>query len=387
MDQGMSQIVLLAVPLFVILGLLMEMTGMAKALVGFLANLIGHVPGGLSYVLIGAMYLASGISGSKSADMAALAPVFYPEMKARGTKPGEFVALLSATATQTETIPPSLVLIILGSVTGVSIGALFTGGLLPGVVVGSMLCLLVWWRHRGSDRAQAARPGRREILRNFWVALPALALPFVIRFAVVEGATATEVSTIGILYTVLVGLFIYKRFDLAKVWPTLVGTAALSGAILLIIGAATSMAWCLTQSGFSNDLADMFEQLPGGRITFVNACDCINGDVYRARQPARRYSRGRAVRPVAVSYRGSGRCAPGALRDDRRALDGDGPLCAAFRRGLLHRLRHQPDQSRGGHAPDHGVYAGAWRLALGAWRGTGAGRGNSVDIDGIFVSG
>jgi tripartite ATP-independent transporter DctM subunit len=272
MDQGMSQIVLLAVPLFVILGLLMEMTGMAKALVAFLANLIGHVPGGLSYVLIGAMYLVSGISGSKSADMAALAPVLYPEMKARGTKPGEFVALLSATAAQTETIPPSLVLIILGSVTGISIGALFTGGLLPGVVVGSMLCLLVWWRHRGPDRIKAIRPGRREILRSFWVALPALALPFVIRFSVVEGiATATEVSTIGIVYAVLVGIFIYRRFDPARVWPILVGTAALSGAILLIIGAATSMAWCLTQSGFSNTLADMFEQLPGGRITFVIA--------------------------------------------------------------------------------------------------------------------
>jgi TRAP-type mannitol/chloroaromatic compound transport system permease large subunit len=167
MDQGMSQIVLLAVPLFVILGLPMEMTGMAKALVAFLANLIVHVPGGLSYVLIGAMYLVSGISGSKSADMAALAPVPYPEMKARGIRPGEFVALLSATAAQTETIPPSLVLIILGSVTGVSIGALFSGGLLPGVVVGSMLCLLVWWRHRGPDRIKAIRPGRREILRSF----------------------------------------------------------------------------------------------------------------------------------------------------------------------------------------------------------------------------
>jgi len=272
MDQGMSQIVLLAVPLFVLLGVLMEMTGIAKALVACLANLLGHIPGGLSYVLIGAMYLVSGISGSKSADMAALAPVLYPEMKARGTEPGEFVALLSATAAQTETIPPSLVLIILGSATGISIGALFTGGLLPGIVVGAMLCSLVWWRHRGRERPHEVRPSRRVILRSFWVALPALALPFVIRFAVVEGvATATEVSTIGIVYAVLTGLLIYRKFDWARVWPMLVGTAALSGAILLIIGAATSMAWCLTQSGFSNNLADMFASLPGGKITFIIA--------------------------------------------------------------------------------------------------------------------
>ncbi len=101
MDEGMSHLILLAVPLFVLLGLLIEMTGMARAMVGFLASLLGHVRGGLSYVLIGAMYLVSGISGSKAADMAAIAPVLFPEMKRRGAKPGDLVALLSATGAQT----------------------------------------------------------------------------------------------------------------------------------------------------------------------------------------------------------------------------------------------------------------------------------------------
>ena len=149
MDEGMSHLILLAVPLFVFLGLLIEMTGMAKAMVAFLASLLGHVRGGLSYVLIGAMYLVSGISGSKAADMAAVAPVLFPEMKQRGAKPGDLVALLSATGAQTETIPPSLVLITIGSVTGVSITALFTGGMLPAVVLGAALCVVVWWRYRG----------------------------------------------------------------------------------------------------------------------------------------------------------------------------------------------------------------------------------------------
>src|SRR5215212_1672194 len=131
MDEGMSHLILLSVPLFVFLGLLIEMTGMARAMVGFLASLLGHVRGGLHYVLVGAMYLVSGISGSKAADMAAIAPVLFPEMKQRGAKPGDLVALLAATGAQTETIPPSIVLITIGSVTGVSIAALFTGGLLP----------------------------------------------------------------------------------------------------------------------------------------------------------------------------------------------------------------------------------------------------------------
>jgi tripartite ATP-independent transporter DctM subunit len=270
MDEGMSHLILLAVPLFVFLGLLIEMTGMARAMVAFLASLLGHVRGGLHYVLLGAMYLVSGISGSKAADMAAVAPVLFPEMKARGARPGDLVALLAATGAQTETIPPSLVLITIGSVTGVSISALFTGGLLPGVVLAITLSALVWWRYRREDLSHVKKARAGEVARTFVIALPALALPFVIRAAVVEGiATATEVSTIGIVYGFLVGLLFYRHFDWRRLLPMLVDTACLSGAILLIIGSATGMAWGLTQSGFSHGLAVAMTGLPGGAASFI----------------------------------------------------------------------------------------------------------------------
>ncbi|WP_161783716.1 TRAP transporter large permease subunit [Caballeronia glathei] len=270
MDEGMSQLLLLAVPMFIFLGLLIEMTGMARAMINFLASLLGHVRGGLSYVLIGAMYLISGISGSKAADMAAVAPILFPEMKKRGERPGELVALLSATGAQTETVPPSIVLITIGSVTGVSISALFTGGLLPGFVLAIALCVLVWWRARRVQPVSAERATGAVIGKTLVIALPALALPAVIRFAVVEGvATATEVSTVGIVYSLIAGLLIYRRFDWKRVGPMLVETAALSGAILIIIGTATAMAWALTQSGFSHSLASFMEHLPGGAISFM----------------------------------------------------------------------------------------------------------------------
>jgi tripartite ATP-independent transporter DctM subunit len=275
MDEGMSHLILLSVPLFVFLGLLIEMTGMARAMVAFLASLLGHVRGGLHYVLVGAMYLVSGISGSKAADMAAVAPVLFPEMKARGAKPGDLVALLAATGAQTETIPPSLVLITIGSVTGVSIAALFTGGLLPGVVLAITLSALVWWRYRDENLSDVKKATGGEIVRSFVVALPALALPFVIRYAVVEGiATATEVSTIGIIYAFVIGfliygLLIYRQFNWRRLLPMLIETACLSGAILLIIGTATGMAWGLTQSGFSRALAAAMTGLPGGSATFI----------------------------------------------------------------------------------------------------------------------
>ncbi|MFG1183739.1 TRAP transporter large permease [Xanthobacter aminoxidans] len=270
MDEGMSHFVLLSVPLFVFLGVLIEMTGMARAMLAFLASLLGHVRGGLQYVLVGAMYLVSGISGSKAADMAAIAPVLLPEMEKRGADRGELLALLAATGAQTETIPPSLVLITIGSVTGVSIAALFAGGLMPALVVGALLCCVVWLRSRKDDLSGVRRASFGEVAKALVVALPAIALPFIIRAAVIEGvATATEVSTIGIAYAVLAGLLIYRRFDWRRLYPMLVDTAALSGAILLIIGAATGMAWALTQSGFSAALAHMMTSLPGGAVGFM----------------------------------------------------------------------------------------------------------------------
>lgn len=270
LDEGMSHLILLAVPLFIFLGALIEMTGMARAMIQFLASLLGHVRGGLSYVLVGAMYLVSGISGSKIADMAAIAPVLFPEMQKRGAKPGDLVALLSATGAQTETIPPSIVLITIGSVTGVSIAALFTGGMLPAVVLGIALCVVVWWRYRGEDLSHVVRHSRREIGKLALIALPAIALPFVIRAAVVEGvATATEVSTIGIAYSVLAGLLIYRQFDWRRLGKMLIDTASLTGAIIFIVGCATAMAWGLTQSGFSQDLARAMAAVPGGTWGFL----------------------------------------------------------------------------------------------------------------------
>ena len=242
LDEGMSHLILLAVPLFIFLGALIEMTGMARAMIQFLASLLGHVRGGLSYVLIGAMYLVSGISGSKVADMAAIAPVLFPEMKKRGAKPGDLVALLSATGAQTETIPPSHRADHhrLGDrrLDRRAVHRRPAAG--RGAGRGAVRRRLVALPQRGPERACSATASARSA-SSLLIALPALALPFVIRAAVVEGvATATEVSTIGIVYAVLVGLLVYRQFDWRASMPMLVETASLSGAIIFIVGCATA---------------------------------------------------------------------------------------------------------------------------------------------------
>jgi tripartite ATP-independent transporter DctM subunit len=269
-DEGVSSLILLAVPLFILLGYLIVMTRMSTAMVNFLAALVGHVEGGLAYVLLGAMLLVSGISGAKTADMAAVAPVLFPDMKKRGIHEGELVSLLAASGAMAETIPPSIVLIIIGSVTGVSIAALFTGGIMPGVVLALALALIARRRMAEKSGAERGTTSAREIGRTFVIAAPALLLPIIIRVAVMEGvATATEVATIGIAYAIIAGIAIYRSFDWRALYPALVGTASLAGTILFIIGAATCMSWALTQSNFSHALATALANAPGGKYGFL----------------------------------------------------------------------------------------------------------------------
>jgi len=354
MDEGMSSLVLLAVPLFVFLGLLIDMTGMARAMVAFLAGLLGHVRGGLYYVLLGAMYLVSGISGSKAADMAAVAPVLFPEMKRRGSNDGEMVSILSASGAMSETIPPSLVLITIGSVTGVSIAALFTGGLVPGLVLAIALGVVAWWRSR--NEAVGERATGKQIRRTLVIALPSLLLPFVIRSAVVEGvATATEVSTIGIAYATLMGLLVYRQFDWKRLYPMLLETACLgTHAIRLLAPARTG----------DGERAGRQLRLP----------DDLDRGLHRAGQRAGRHSRDRAVRAAAVPDRQGRARQRSALCDGRDPGDGRWSVRAATRRRLLRGLRDRPGLAGRRHETD-------LALSRRARRGTGGGCRHPLVVD------
>ncbi|ESZ19247.1 MAG: TRAP transporter large permease subunit [Mesorhizobium sp.] len=269
-DEGMSSLILLSVPIFVLLGCVLDATGMGKAIVEFMASLLGHVKAGMSYVLLGSMFLVSGISGSKVSDMATVAPALFPEMKRRGHKPKEMIALLATGAAMADTVPPSIVLIVLGSVAGVSIAALFTSGFVIAVVLLLVLAVLARWKASGESMEGVHRAPFSLVWKTLLVSAPALVLPFLIRGAVGGGvATATEVSTIAVLYALVIGALFYGGIGAKKFYAMLVETAALSGAILLILGTASAMAWALTQTGFANQLAIYMTDLPGGWFSFM----------------------------------------------------------------------------------------------------------------------
>lgn len=271
-DEGMSSLILLSVPVFVLLGCILDATGMGRAIVNFLASLLGHVKAGMSYVLLGSMFLVSGISGSKVSDMATVAPALFPEMRRRGHSPSEMTALLATGAAMADTVPPSIVLIVLGSVAGVSIAGLFTSGFAIAMVLLVVLAILARWKARNEDMSGVSRATLPYIGKVALIAVPALVLPFMIRSLVAGGvATATEVSTIAVVYAFIIGVVLYGGIPIKRMGTMLVETAAMSGAILLILGAASAMAWALTQSGFARDLMNIVTTLPGGWITFMLA--------------------------------------------------------------------------------------------------------------------
>lgn len=270
MDEGMSSLILVSVPIFVLLGCVLDATGMGKAIVDFLASLLGHIKAGMSYVLLGSLFIVSGISGSKVSDMATIAPALFPEMKRRGHKPKEMIALLATGAAMADTVPPSIVLIVLGSVAGVSIAGLFQSGVVIAAVLLVALALLARWKARHEMMDNVRRASWSVIGRALMIAGPALVLPFLIRSAVGGGvATATEVSTIAVLYAMIIGQVLYGGIGWRKVYAMLVETAALSGAILLILGTASAMAWAITQSGVVQSLSTFLTTLPGGIFGFM----------------------------------------------------------------------------------------------------------------------
>ena len=269
-DEGMGNIVLVSVPIFVLLGCILDATGMGKAIVDLLSSLIGHVKAGMSYVLLASLFIVSGISGSKVSDMATVAPALFPEMKRRGNKQSEMVALLATGAAMADTVPPSIVLIVLGSVAGVSIAGLFESGFFVAMVLLLALLVLARWKARNEVTENIKRPSAKVIGKFALIAAPALVLPFLIRSAVGGGvATATEVSTIAVLYALVIGQVLYGGIGWRRTYAMLVETAALSGAILLILGTASAMAWAITQSGVVQQLSSFLTTLPGGWVAFM----------------------------------------------------------------------------------------------------------------------
>jgi tripartite ATP-independent transporter DctM subunit len=247
MARGIDNFVLLAIPFFILVGYLMEANGMSVRLIELLQRLVGRMRGGLNVVMVTAMVLFSGISGSKMADVAAVGAVLVPASRKSGQNPGSTVALLAASAVMAETIPPCINLIILGFVANLSIGGLFAAGLLPAALMAAALIGVSVLFGKPSTAPPPA-PLDRVAARQMWlgggVSLGLIAMIFI---GFKSGfATATEISAFASLYAIVVGSLVFRELTAASAWRSFVQAAARSGLVLFIVAAAQSLAFVLT---------------------------------------------------------------------------------------------------------------------------------------------
>ena len=247
MVNGISNFVLLALPFFVLAAVVMNQGGISLRLVGFVQALVGHFRGGLLQVMVVSMYLVSGLSGAKSADVAAVGSVMREMLRRRGYSLEQAAAVLAASAAMGETVPPSVAMLVLGSVTTLSIGTLFIAGLIPAAVIALCLMALIYAQSWRSPGLRSPRASLREMAGAGLAGTLPLLMPVILLGGILFGvATPTEVSSFAVVYGLVLAGVIYRELGLRELVRGLVDCATVSGFILFILAAASSFAWTLT---------------------------------------------------------------------------------------------------------------------------------------------
>lgn len=256
MFAGMDSFVLLCIPGFVLAGNLMNGGGITDQIVRFGNSVVGHVRGGLALAnVIGSMIFA-GISGTAVAETASIGAVMIPAMKKSGYDAPFAAAVTAAASTVGPIIPPSVPMIIVGTLTGLSVGKMFLAGAVPGLLlgVGMMITVAILSHRRGYPKGTWL--GLAHVFATSKAAVWAILMTVIILYGIVGGVfTPTEASVVAALYAFVVGLFIYKGFRLADLPRILVESAIGSGALVLLVGLANVFGWILTSEQIPQTIA------------------------------------------------------------------------------------------------------------------------------------
>jgi len=237
---------LLAVPFFVLAGVFMETGGISARLVKFAGALVGHFRAGLCHVAVVSAMIFAGVSGSATADTSAIGGIVIPPMIRAGYRRGFLAALMASAGAIGPIIPPSLIMVVYGSMTGVSIAEMFLGGFIPGVIIGlGLMAVCYFWRSQTMG-AREPRVTLREGWRRFIDASWALISPVIILGGIIFGVfTPTEAGVVAVVYTLLVGLFIYQEIRVVNIPAMLVKAAVTTTIVMSIISAAGIFGWIL----------------------------------------------------------------------------------------------------------------------------------------------
>lgn len=267
---GVSNFLLLALPFFIFAGFIMERGGISSRLVDFMRALVGHIRGGLLQAMVLAMYLVSGMSGSKSGDVAAVGTSMNEMLAREGYLPEENVAVLAASAVMGETVPPSLAMLVLGTITTVSVGSLFIAGLLPAAVIGAVLLVAVYVRARMQGRTAASRFSWTVLGRTALSAIPPLLMLVILFGGILSGiGTPTEVSSFAVAYGLFLATLVYRATGLRALVNAVSEAALMTGMILFIVANAIAFSWVLTVGELPQGLVAALEAAHLGPAGFM----------------------------------------------------------------------------------------------------------------------
>lgn len=259
---GGDSFTLMAIPLFIFAGEIMNACGVTRRIVGFANELVGFIPGGLAHVNIFASMIFAGVSGSTSADVASIGGMLIGSMNEAGFDLSYATAVTAASATIGSIIPPSILMVLYSSITGISVGKLFMAGVVPGILIGLTQMIYAFLKAKSNpdmyDGNNKLRFNGKRCLKAFINAVPALIMPLIIIGGILSGVfTATEAGAIAGLYGLLIGVFLYKEFTFQGAIHTIISSAKTSGMTMLIVSGATAFGYCLAIEKFPNQVSKL----------------------------------------------------------------------------------------------------------------------------------
>jgi tripartite ATP-independent transporter DctM subunit len=267
---SVDSFVLLAIPLFILAGALMETGGIAVRLVRFAQALIGWIRGGLAMAVVIAEYIFSGISGSTIADVSAIGATMIPPMTRAGYRAEEAVSVVAAASAMGILVPPCILMIVIGSIANVSVAALFIGGFIPAIVLAVAIMVYIYVQARRSGMAPARRASLGAIGRSFLDALIPLGLPVIVFGGILGGiVTPTEAAAVAVFYAGVVGLFVYREIRWSELPEILIQSAVVTAAVCFLLGTAAVVAWILAVQQVPVALLQAMTAMSAGPTAFL----------------------------------------------------------------------------------------------------------------------
>jgi len=260
--SGATSFPLIAIPLFILAGNLMNTTGISVRLINFVTSLIGFVRGGLGMVNIGVSMVFAEISGSAVADVAATGTVLIPEMKKRGYSRTLAAAITSSSASLAIIIPPSIPMILYGAIAETSVLKLFVAGVVPGILGGVLLMAVTYVLAIRYDLPRADGFDLCHVWRSFKEAIWALLMPVIILGGIFSGVvTATEGAGLAVLAALIIGIFIYRDLDVSRLRKVMLEGVSQTGVVMLLVATSAALGLFLTQAQVPQQLAQQITEL------------------------------------------------------------------------------------------------------------------------------